>query len=81
MDAIAISGGLGYGVYIDDENWTDPVTCYNIFDRNCYAGEIGKDTSSCIYIEGDEFYRAACYNGMNSNEKNVSKRVINFVKI
>ena len=76
MDAIAISGGLEYGVQFD-EGWGDPVTCYNISDPNCYAGIVGNDSSYSIYIYGDEYYRVALYDGVCANEKNVSRRVIN----
>ena len=79
IDAITISGGLEYGIFYgeaEEGKWGDPVTCYSIYNSSCHAGEINGEKSSCIYIYGDELYRAAVYYGVNSNEQNISNAFI-----
>ena len=82
IDAISISGGIEYGGNVD-YNWSKNITCYDIHNSNCYLGEIQEENDLyCIYIYGDEIYRTAYFEGVNSNEKNISNMAINnFFKV
>lgn len=59
IDAIAISGGKGYRVRLNNGKWQPMVYGFDINDsNNGYAGVLGKSIDA-ILIEGGEYYRSA----------------------
>ena len=79
IDAIAISGGEKYAARIDYD-WQEEITEYDIFHKNGYTGEFGRELYG-LYVFGDEYYRSGFYTTFSSNENEVAKRITyNFVQ-